>query len=213
MGTHVDSDPRPSRDADAAGRGPLRRALARHPRRIAVVAVAGLVLTVPALLWFEPWQIFLEQSVNEALPGSSESAPAAEAGESSAGSAGGKDESGQPNAAPAVKSVGPFRSLEHETTGRARILELDVGRRFVRLEDFRTSNGPDLVVLLSDTPATEDSWGAYDDGRTILLGELKGNTGNQNYGIPPDVELSQFDSVVIWCRRFTVGFGAAPIQP
>mgnify|MGYP006183142743 CR=1 FL=1 len=43
------------------------------------------------------------------------------------------------------------------------------------------------------------------------LGALKGNKGNQNYRIPNDVDPEQFKSAVIWCRRFTVGFGVAPL--
>ena len=43
------------------------------------------------------------------------------------------------------------------------------------------------------------------------LGELKGNVGSQNYAIPADLELQQFESAVIWCKRFSVPFGAAPL--
>jgi hypothetical protein len=167
-----------------------------HPRRLSIIVAVACVVVIGALLWFEPWQLFATTTVSEAVP----TAPP-DPGGSSDGRSG-----------PSTLSLAPFRSLEHETTGRARILELEDGRTFVRLEDFRTSSGPDLVVLLSDTAATEDSWGAYDDGRTALLGVLKGNVGDQNYEVPPTIDLGGFDSVVIWCRRFTVGFGAAPIE-
>jgi hypothetical protein len=167
-----------------------------HPWRLSVIAAVAVVAMAGALLWFEPWQLFATTTVSEAVPSAPPDA----------------DGSGQARSGPSTLSAAPFRSLEHETSGSARILQLDDGRRFVRLEDFRTSSGPDLVVLLSDTAATEDSWGAYDDGRTALLGTLKGNVGDQNYEVPPGVDLAGFDSVVVWCRRFTVGFGAAPIE-
>jgi hypothetical protein len=45
------------------------------------------------------------------------------------------------------------------------------------------------------------------------LGALKGNLGSSNYEIPANVDLSSFETAVIWCRRFSVGFGVAPLDP
>jgi hypothetical protein len=45
------------------------------------------------------------------------------------------------------------------------------------------------------------------------LGDLKGNIGNQEYLIPADVDVSGFDTALVWCRRFSVGFGEAPLEP
>lgn len=90
------------------------------------------------------------------------------------------------------------------------ILELADGRRFVRLEDFASSDGPDLHVWISDQPSGGE-WGSYDDDRYVKLGELKATHGNQNYEIPEDADLDGLKSVVIWCDRFDVGFGTAPV--
>src|SRR4029453_5183097 len=54
---------------------------------------------------------------------------------------------------PATLAAGESRSLGHATTGRAVVLELGDGTRLLRLEDLRTSNGPDLFVYLSATLA------------------------------------------------------------
>lgn len=105
---------------------------------------------------------------------------------------------------------GDFRRLEHPTSGTAKVIELSDGRRFLRFEDLDTSNGPDLRVYLSEIEASDD-WFAYGE-RFVDLGALKGNRGNQNYEIPDDVDLSRYESAVIWCRRFTVGFGVAPLD-
>jgi hypothetical protein len=64
-------------------------------------------------------------------------------------------------------------------------------------------------VYLSEIPASDD-WHAYGE-RYLDLGALKGNRGDQNYEIPPGTDLTRFESAVIWCRRFTVGFGVAPL--
>lgn len=172
-----------------------------HARLIAVAGVIVVGLGIFGFLWFRPDKLFTDTSVDEALP----TAPAAGAG-------GSPGPTGAPAAQPVVLSSGTFRNLEHETTGTAKIVRLADGSRVVRLERFRTSSGPDVVVILSSTPATEDSWGAYDDGTFVNLGELKGNVGAQNYTIPANVDLAKYRSVVIWCRRFNVAFGAAPVS-
>lgn len=137
--------------------------------------------------WFEPWKLVVDARVSDAAP------------------AAGTD------AARALRQ-GSFRSLEHETTGKAMLLELADGSRVLRLEDLATSNGPELVVMLSATPAAEPSWTAFDDGDNVVLAPLKGNLGSQNYPIPRDVDPSRYRSAVVWCRRFSVGFGVAPLE-
>ena len=89
-------------------------------------------------------------------------------------------------------------------------MEIGDGRRFLRFEDLSTSNGPDLRVYLSEIPASDD-WYAYGE-RFVDLGALKGNRGDQNYVLPDGLDLSEYKSAVIWCRRFTVGFGVAGLD-
>ena len=91
-----------------------------------------------------------------------------------------------------------------------RVIELADGSRFVRFEDLAGSDGPDLHVWLTDQPSGGD-WGSYDDGRYLRLGELKATHGNQNYEIPASADLDGLRSVVIWCDRFNVAFGTAPV--
>jgi len=113
---------------------------------------------------------------------------------------------------PLTLGSGAFIDLEHTGSGVAKILELEDGSRILRLEDLDVSNGPDLRVILSDSELVDDL-GAYDDGLFVDLGPLKGNKGNQNYEIPADVDLDDFATVAIWCRRFNATFNAAPINP
>jgi hypothetical protein len=156
-----------------------------------------LALAVPALAfgayWFAPWKLFVDEHVDEAPPGLVAPAMAAAA------------------RASRVISSGAFRGLEHETTGAAEVIEGADGALTLRLEDLRTSNGPELVVILSPTPATTDSWTVYGKGDILTLGPLKGNVGSQNYAIPAGTDLSRYRSAVVWCRRFSVAFGAAPL--
>ena len=112
---------------------------------------------------------------------------------------------------PVVLASGSFVDGEHATSGTALILQLPDGSRFVRLEGFSTSDGPDVDVALTDQSAGGE-WGKYDDGRYLSLGDLKGTDGNQNYPIPADVDLTGLTSVVIWCDRFNVAFGSAAVS-
>ena len=173
---------------------------AKAHRAFAFAIVAGaLALLGLGVYWFGPQRLFLDRVVAEGQP------TPAFAGDPSAG----EEPMDDPQAAMELAS-GDFRSLEHATTGMARIVELADGSRFVRLEDLDTSDGPDLRVYLTDQPVSDD-WGVWDDGRYVDLGALKGNVGDSNYRIPEDVDLSEFRTAVIWCRRFTVGFAVAPI--
>jgi hypothetical protein len=196
----------------------IRATVKRHPRLAAVVGIVVLVLIVGGLYWFAPWNLVVDRSVDEALPSASEPAGGAQATEegapteeeaSDAGSTAGEQ---QVDVGPVTVTSGGFRSLEHETDGTALVIELEDGSRFLRLEDLETSNGPDLRVILTDQPVSDD-WHVWDDGEYVDLGALKGNLGSSNYEIPKGVDLEAFETAVIWCRRFSVGFAVAPLEP
>jgi hypothetical protein len=175
----------------------------RSHRRFAWIAPGCVALVLAfVFVWFQPQKLFLEETVSDALP-TGRLDPRESTGPRSTGG------SGRP---PKIKTLaeGHFQSLEHSTQGRASILELADGSQFLRFDDLETSNGPDLRVYLSHIPASDD-WRAYGE-RFIDLGALKGNRGDQNYELPSDVDLSRYRSAVIWCRRFTVGFGVAPLE-
>jgi hypothetical protein len=181
----------------------LRGTIRRHPRGTAMVALLIAVVGGLALYWFAPWNLFFDRRVDEALPGASDEVPAAT----------GPGDPAAPTAelgfdGPATLAQGAFTSLEHTTTGTALVLELEDGTRYLRLEDLETSNGPDLRVILTDQPLSDD-WHVWDDGEVVDLGPLKGNIGSSNYEIPPSLDLSDLETAVIWCRRFSVGFAVA----
>jgi hypothetical protein len=41
---------------------------------------------------------------------------------------------------------------------------------------------------------------------------LKGNIGDQNYELPANADLAKYRAVTIWCKRFSVNFGTAPLN-
>ena len=108
-----------------------------------------------------------------------------------------------------VEASGSFIDRSHPTEGSAVVLGDGSGQRFLRFEDFRTDNGPDLNVYLSAAP-TDAPAGQFDDD-FVDLGDLKGNVGSQNYEIPAGLDLDRYSTVAIWCVRFGVVFGAAEL--
>jgi hypothetical protein len=137
--------------------------------------------------------LWVNQTVNESLPSSVAPAMAAEA------------------AAAAVLASGRFHTRAHETRGMATIYRLADGTRVLRLTDFETSNGPDVHVYLVKSDDVTDNATVKRAGY-VDLGSIKGNVGDQNYEVPADLDLAAYRSVTIWCARFAVNFGTAPLM-
>jgi hypothetical protein len=162
-----------------------------HARRNVIIAVG---IAVVAVVWylFRPELLFINKNVDESFPVTT----AGGLGAASLGQS---------------RAQGTFHSAAHETKGTATIYELAGGKRLLRLTAFATSNGPDVHVLLGKAGDASDNATVKDAGY-VDLGSLKGNIGDQNYEIPADVNPSDFKSVTIWCKRFSVNFGTAPLQ-
>lgn len=103
------------------------------------------------------------------------------------------------------------KSARYQGAGNATIVELDDGTRQIQFTDFSVTNGPALQVWLSSHPFPR-SEADVNDNDWVNLGALKGNLGDQAYDIPADVDLSQYQSVVIWCRPFGVLFSSAALE-
>jgi hypothetical protein len=177
--------------------------LLRHPATW--LAVAALTVGVVfGLYWFQPWKLVTDRTVSESLSVPGPAGPSA-AGPSVA----------EPTAVavPTVVASGAFVTHEHDTTGSARVVRSADGSHTLELVGLDTSNGPDLRVWLSDQPVVDGikGWRVFDDGQWLELGRLKGNQGDQAYAIPDGVDPRDFRSVAIWCKRFAVSFGAAPL--
>ena len=153
----------------------------------------GLIALAGAWYAFRPELLFVNKTVNEALP-TADSASTAMAKSSE----------------PMALAKGDFRGLAHDTKGAATVHQVAEGRRILRLTNFETSNGPDVHVYLVAAEVAQDNATVKQAG-FIDLGSLKGNKGDQNYEIPTDADLNKYKSVSIWCARFGVNFGAASL--
>ncbi len=193
----------------------------RNPNLTMVGAIVGVLLIVFVFVWFEPHKAFIDQRVDETVPRAAtvtatSSAPSATPDSSVATTSAPVDETPVVLTAPdpvvtypVLLSESTLIDVAHGGSGTVLVLELEDGSRVLRFEDLDVLNGPDLVVILSDRSLS----GAddYTDGEYLILGELKGNIGNQNYEVPADIDLSEWATAAIWCRRFNTTFNVASI--
>jgi hypothetical protein len=151
--------------------------------------IYGLAVILAIALWaaFRPERLFVNAKVNEAMPADLS------------------------RVSQTVLSSGSFHSVAHGTKGTASIYQLTDGERILRLTNFETSNGPDVHVYLIAANDARDNE-TVKKGGFLELGSLKGNIGDQNYQIPADTDLAKYRAVTIWCKRFSVNFGTAPLN-
>jgi hypothetical protein len=156
--------------------------------------IIGTLVVTAGVAWyaFRPERIFINTRVDEGFPGGVALAQS------------------QSDTAPRVLLSGNFHDGAHKTSGSATIHELAGGNRLLRLTKFETSNGPDVQVYLVAADDARDDATVKSAG-FINLGALKGNIGDQNYDIPARVDLEKYRAVTIWCQRFGVNFGTAPL--
>ncbi len=107
---------------------------------------------------------------------------------------------------PRVVSRGEWKGADefHFARGSALVVEVASGQFVLRVEGFSVRNGPDLFVMLSPSAT------GYQEG-ALKLGRLKATDGAFNYDIPMGTDLAKFQSVVVWCERFTTLFGTAAL--
>jgi hypothetical protein len=154
-----------------------------------------LAIAIVGVGWyaFRPERLFVNKTVSESFPAAAASTSGA-----------------VPAAGPVAVAAGRFHGVAHKTTGVATIYRLPDGKRALRLTDFETSNGPEVQVYLGSAPDASDNETVTRAG-FVTLGPMKGNIGDQNYDIPENADLAKYHSVTIWCRRFGVNFGTAPL--
>lgn len=93
-------------------------------------------------------------------------------------------------------------TIAHPGSGFVRVVT-DGERQFLRYEDYRTINGPDVrVYLATDLKATD----------FVDLGPIKGTEGNINYEIPAGTDLAKYRYALTWCEDFSALFNSAELK-
>ena len=107
-----------------------------------------------------------------------------------------------------VKLTGGFKQITHATRGTATV----VGNK-VNLTNFATGAGPQLHVYLVPGKVTGNAAvkKLVAAKKFTDLGALKSIKGNQSYTLPKGAK-AKGGSLVIWCDKFDVVFGAAALS-
>nr|MBN1228627.1 DM13 domain-containing protein [Anaerolineae bacterium] len=118
-----------------------------------------------------------------------------------------------PGLDPYVAMIGDFVTIDnlHRGEGRASIWIINENQRVVRLDPFDISDGPDLILLLSQHPTPRTSSEALLPDY-VNLGELQSPLGVQNYPIPRDVVLYQYKSIVVYSMSLNVVYTTATLE-
>lgn len=193
-------------------------------RKRNLLLLVGAIALIPILgvAWWLLSPLFISQTVAEEFPRAvnavlPDNMTMAEAESRMAQAEGETAEMTEPMpaAAPVAIATGSFRDADsfHRGAGTATIYRNSDGSHFLRFEDFRVTNGPDLRVLLAQA-ADPQSRRELQDAGYIHLAELKGNVGSQNYDLPSEVDpAADSGSVIIYCQPFQVIFSVAPLTP
>ena len=87
----------------------------------------------------------------------------------------------------AIKSAQIEGTSGHEASGSVRIVS-DGADTYVRYENFKTINGPDIYIYLAKDLDAKDF---------VNLGKVKATEGNINYKIPTSVNIKDYRYVMV----------------
>jgi hypothetical protein len=157
-------------------------------RRHKWLAIFAMLALAGLWYWFRPEKLFITHRVDEPPPATSSSDPE-------------------------LVYTTKLKTQLHETSGRASVYRQQDGSFLLRLTDFKTSNGPDVHVVLATAgdPALQSKTPGI-ELHSVEIAALKGNEGDQSYAVPRDTDLDRYNTVAIYCERFRAVFGSGTLQ-
>jgi len=100
---------------------------------------------------------------------------------------------------------------QHRVSGEAVITKGDDGKYRLDIADFVSDAGPDLYFIVStakeptkDTHIRQSEW--------VIVAPRKSLTGDQSYDLPAEYDPDVHQSIGLWCRQYSVMFGAAALD-
>ncbi|MDO8495269.1 MAG: DM13 domain-containing protein [bacterium] len=150
--------------------------------------IAPVLIVAGVIYYTGLYTYFIRNDVQESLPATSD----------------------KPEASVQTLASGNFVKVDlvHKGSGEAKIIRFD-DKNILRFENFNVTSGPDLYVYL--TKSVQLTGDIKSLGDYVDLGLLKGTSGNQNYEIG-SIDISEYKTAVVWCRRFGVLFTYAVMK-
>ena len=107
-----------------------------------------------------------------------------------------------------VLFIGSFNTVDstHYGIGDVKVIENDQNQRTLFFDDVEISNGPDLFVYLTIKTNFQGAEPFQDPGEFVDLGALGFTMGSFSFDIPSEVDLTEYKTVLIWCKAFAVAF-------
>lgn len=108
-------------------------------------------------------------------------------------------------AADEIAAKGVFTGASnHATSGGVSVVKTANSQSVVILgSDFSLDGAPDPYVGFGKN-------GRYDERAS--LGKLANNNGKQVFKVTPNINISKYNEVYIWCRKFGVPLGVATLK-
>jgi hypothetical protein len=177
--------------------------LTKHRRDLRRSTRPAFALTAIAVSFAFYWTSIRETTVDEdvvaGVPASRAMAPPAREP---------RDGEAMPAAMPAMNvqiAAGTVDAVGHSAEGRAALVRLARGGHVLTLTDFDIDPGPMVEVRL--VAGTDDASADH-----VLLGDLKGTRGDQQYRVPAGADLERYRRVVFWCVPFSQSLARADLR-
>ena len=96
--------------------------------------------------------------------------------------------------------VGNFEGTDEEHHAHGKV---SITGGLLKLENIDIADAPDPRLILTRN---------FDKGTGVNVAPLKNFTGNDEYSIPADTDISKIDSVIIWCDKAAVTIAKAALS-
>ena len=101
-----------------------------------------------------------------------------------------------------ITSAEVVGTVGHPASGTVRVVSVE-GTQYIRYENFKTINGPDIYVYLANDLDAKDF---------VNVGKVRATEGNINYEVPAGTDAHTYKYVLTWCKTFSVLFNSAKIN-
>ena len=177
--------------------------LTKHRRDLRRFTRPAFALTAIAVSFAFYWTSIRETTVDEDVVAG---VPASQAmGPATSAPRGGEP---TPAAMPAMNvqlAAGAVEAVGHSAEGRVALVRVARGGHVLTLTAFDIDPGPMVEVRL--VAGTDDAAADH-----VLLGDLKGTRGDQQYRVPAGADLERYRRVVFWCVPFSQSLARADLR-
>ena len=101
-----------------------------------------------------------------------------------------------------VLQSGVWKKIDYKASGNWQLIQKKGEVYLVLDKNFKTKSGPDLHFLLSYKPI-EELTNSNTSSNSKIIASLRSNRGFAEYKIPTNLDLKDFQSLVIHCIRYS----------